>query len=159
MKETINAEWLNIMDKNFEKQEHYIKLKSKLNKAVKNKFWFEACMIEYAIIEDRTSSILYYTKICKNAYDSDKKLANKLRSIEYQIGKKHPIISKKVSRDTILKILSWKDKRNDLVHRACVLYNEQLAEDVALEGLSLVKSISNDSAKVTRYVQKSEKNK
>ena len=144
------------MEKNYEKQERYIRLKSKLNKAIKSEFWFEACMIEYAIIEDRTSSILHYGKICTNAYEENKKLANKLNSIEYQIGKGHPVISKKVSSETISKIRLWKDRRNDLVHRACILFSDELAKDVALEGLQLVKAISNDSKKVTRQILKFE---
>ena len=144
------------MEKNYDKQERYIKLKSKLSKAIKSEFWFEACMIEYAIIEDRTSSILHYGKICANAYAESKKLSNKLNSIEQQIGKEHPVISKKVSKETISNIRLWKDKRNDLVHRACVLFSDELAKDVALEGLMLVKAISNDSKKVTRQMQKLE---
>lgn len=139
------------MEKNVEKQENYIKLKGRLAKAMKNGFWFEACMIEYAIIEDRTSSILHYSGVCENAYSSSKKLSNKLNSIEHQIGKGHCIISKKVNKDTISQIKAWKDTRNDLVHRACVLYDYDLSKKIALEGNELVKAISNDSAKVTRY--------
>lgn len=145
------------MEKNFEKQEHYIKLKARLNKAIKNGFWFEACMIEYAIIEDRTSSILHYSGVCENAYSSSKKLSNKLNSIEHQIGKNHRIISKKVNKDNISQIKIWKDKRNDLVHRACVLYDEELLKQIAIEGNDLVKVISNDSAKVTRCANKLKK--
>ena len=144
------------MEKNYEKQERYFRLKSKLNKAIKSEFWFEACMIEYAIIEDRTSSILHHGKICTNAYAESKKLSNKLNSIEHQIGKGHPVISKKVSKATIAEIRSWKDRRNDLVHRACILFSDDLAKEVALEGLKLVKAISNDSKKVTHQMQKIE---
>ncbi len=42
----------------YEKQELYARLKGKLKRALAAEFWYEACMIEYAIIEDRTSSIL-----------------------------------------------------------------------------------------------------
>ena len=142
------------MEKNYDKQERYILLKERLKKALANEFWLEASMIEYAIIEDRTSSILFYAEVCKDPYGANKKLGNKLSSIEYQIGKTHPIISKKVNRDTIEQIRNWKEKRNDLVHRSCSMYNEALAKELALEGSSLVKSISNDSAKVTRLAKK-----
>lgn len=83
---------------NQEKEATYKILKVKLNVALRNEFWFEACMIEYAIIEDRTSSILEHSGVCKNAYDESKKLSNKLNSIEHQIGKGHPIISRKVKK-------------------------------------------------------------
>ena len=139
------------MQGNYEKQDHYKKLKAKLSKALKNEFWFEACMIEYAIIEDRTSSILFHANVCENAYASSKKLSNKLNSIEYQIGKEHAIIGKKVNRATIEQIRLWKENRNDLVHRACILFSEDDAKAIAIEGYELVKAISNDSSKVTRY--------
>ena len=138
------------MEKNLDKQERYIKLKVKLKKALKSEFWFEACMIEYAIIEDRTSSILFYSKVCKDPYDSNKKLSNKLNSIYHQIGKKHFVISKKVNCLTIDKIKEWKEKRNDLVHRSCTMFDETLAKEVALEGEKIVNEISNASARVTR---------
>ena len=144
------------MEKNHEKQERYKRLHEKLSKALKNEFWFEACMIEYAIIEDRTSAILHYCKICKDAYSSNKKLGNKLNSIELQIGKKHPIISKKVDPTLISSLKDWKERRNDLVHRACSLYEENLAAEVAIEGDSLIKRLKNDSEKVKRAAKKPE---
>lgn len=142
------------MEKNYEKQERYALLKERLKKALANEFWLEASMIEYSIIEDRTSSILFYADVCKDPYGANKKLSNKLASIEHQIGKAHPIISKKVNRDTIEQIRGWKDRRNDFVHRSCTMYNEELARDLALEGSMLVKTLSNDSAKVSRLAKK-----
>ena len=139
-------------ENNIEKQETYKLLSEKLSKALMHGFWFEACMIEYAIIEDRTSSILYYSGVSKNAYS--KKLGNKLNSIEYQIEKKHPIISKKVDYGLISKLKVWKEDRNDLVHRACTMYDEKKAEVVARKGEILVKKLKNDSAKVTRAAKK-----
>lgn len=142
------------MEKNTEKQEIYIQLKTKLKKALQCEFWFEACMVEYAIIEDRTASILSYSKVCKEPYG--KKLSNKLNSIEMQIGKKHPIISKKVNLNTIDKIKKWKDERNDLVHRSCTLYDEEKVKNTALTGKNLCELISNDSRKVSRMAAKME---
>ena len=145
-------------DKNYEKQDRYKRLHEQLTKAIKNEFWFEACMIEYAILEDRTSAILYYGKVCGDAYSSRKKLGNKLNSIEYQIGKKHPIISKKVDPNLISQLKEWKEKRNDLVHRACVSYEEERAAAVAMEGIILIRRLQNDSAKVTRAAKKEDGN-
>lgn len=141
-------------EKNYEKQERYKCLHEKLTKAIKNKFWFEACMIEYAIIEDRTSAILFYCNICKDPYGSNKRLANKLNSIELQIGKGHPIISKKVDLKLIGELREWKERRNDLVHKACSCYEEKEAEEVALQGNELIRRLQNDSAKVTRAARK-----
>lgn len=136
------------------KQERYALLKVKLSKALRYEFWFEACMIEYAIIEDRTSSILAHAGVCQNAYDSSKKLSNKLNSIEHCIGKAHPIISKKVSADLIAKLRAWKDRRNDLVHRACTLYSETEAREIAEAGKKLVDELSNAAQRVSNLAKK-----
>ena len=138
-----------------QKQENYVKLKIKLKKAINGQFWFEACMIQYAIIEDRTSSILHHSGVCKDAYSSSKKLSNKLNSIEHQIGKEHPIISKKVSLETINKIREWKELRNDIVHRSCIrVYDENEIEQIALVGNQIVNLICNESQKVSRLANK-----
>ena len=106
-------------------------------------------MIEYAIIEDRTASILLHAGVTDKGWE--KKLHNKLNSIEYQIGKGHPIISKKVSADTIQGIREWKDLRNKAVHRACITkYDEETLRALAERGKELMDKISNDSQKVSR---------
>ena len=141
---------------NYEKYERYKELHERLTKALRNEFWLEACMIEYAIIEDRSSAILFYGRVCENAFSNNKKLGNKLNSIEHQIGKAHPIISKKVDPALIAKLKTWKERRNDLVHRACTLYSEEQAKNIALEGNDLIKKLQNDSAKVKRAARKME---
>lgn len=138
---------------NEEKRETYAALKVKLKRALANSFWFEACMLEYAIIEDRTSSILARCNICKNPYSADKKLLNKLQSILNQIGKKHPIISKTTDRSMIEEIIQWRETRNDIVHRACIRqYDETEMEMVAKQGAELAKKIDNVSKKVANRV-------
>ena len=138
---------------NEEKREVYINLKTRLKKALSGAFWLEACMIEYAIIEDRTASILAHGGITDKGWE--KKLSNKLNSIEHQIGKKHPILSKKVSLENIQAIRVWKDARNEAVHRACiVVYNEEAFHALAEEGKVLMDRLSNDAQKVSRAAQK-----
>ena len=137
---------------NYDKQETYAHLKTKLKKAINSSFYFEAVMIEYAIIEDRTSSILDHGKVCDDAFSTNKKLGNKLNSIEHQIGKKHPVISKKVNPELIAMIKVWKDKRNDYVHRAASMkYDDERLKEIAEEGNELVRRLINDSRKVTTY--------
>lgn len=141
---------------NEEKREVYALLKTRLKKAMSAEFWMEACMIEYNIIEDRTASILIHTGISKNA--SGKKLSNKLNSIEYQIGEKHPIISAKVSAETIRAIREWKEKRNTAVHKACITrYDEETMQSLAAEGKLLVDQITNESRRVKEAVEKASK--
>lgn len=138
-----------LMITNEEKFQAYVGLKTRLKKALASGFWLEACMIEYAIIEDRTASILMHGGITDKGWE--KKLSNKLNSIENQIGKKHLIISKKVSLETIQEIRSWKDQRNEAVHRACItVYDENAFRSIAENGKILMDRISNDAQKVTR---------
>ncbi len=141
---------------NEEKQEAYVKLKTRLKKALSSGFWLEACMIEYAIIEDRTASILLHAGITDKGWE--KKLSNKLNSIELQIGKGHPIISKKVSLENIHAIREWKEQRNDAVHRACIIkYDEEAFRRLAENGKLLMENISNDAQKVSRADKKKER--
>ena len=141
---------------NEEKQEAYVKLKTRLKKALASGFWLEACMIEYAIIEDRTASILLHAGITDKGWE--KKLSNKLNSIELQIGKGHPIISKKVSLEDIHAIREWKEQRNDAVHRACIIkYDEESFRRLAENGKLLMENISNDAQKVSRADKKKER--
>ncbi len=117
---------------NQEKHEVYTTLKTKLKKALAGEYWFEACMLEYAIIEDRTMSILLHAGICTN---EKKSLANKLNSLEQQIGKQHPVISQKVNAETIAEIRAWKDRRDKAVHEACKrLYDENDMKEIAVLG-------------------------
>lgn len=142
---------------NEEKQQVYANLKLRLKKALASGFWLEACMIEYAIIEDRTASILFHAGITDKGWE--KKLSNKLNSIEHQIGKKHPIISKKVTVETIQGIREWKDLRNEAVHRACITsYSEDDFRSLAESGKELMDRITNDAQKVIRAERKQKNN-
>lgn len=141
------------MISNEEKHQAYIQLKTRLKKALASGFWLEACMIEYAIIEDRTASILMHGGITNNGWE--KKLSNKLNSIENQIGKGHPIISKKVSLENIHGIRDWKEVRNEAVHRACItVYDEETFRDLAERGKVLMDKLSNDAKNVSRIAKK-----
>lgn len=137
------------------KAEAYRHLKVKLKKALSSSFWFEAIMIEYALFEDRTSSILDHCKICENAFDTNKQLSKKLNSIQHQIGKGHAVISKVVSRELIDNIRTWKDERNEVVHRACNrVYDEGEVRELAIKGKELVRQIDNSARRVRNATNK-----
>ena len=137
---------------NQQKHQIYATLKAKLKRAIASEYWFEACMLEYAIIEDRTMSILLHAGICKN---ENRRLSNKLNSLENQIGKQHPVISKKVDAKTIADILIWKDRRDKAVHEACKrLYDENNMKEIAILGNELVDRITNEARKVSNYYRR-----
>ena len=141
-----------------EKQKVYAGLKTRLKKALAGGFWLEACMIEYAIIEDRTASILFHAGVTDKGWE--KKLSNKLNSIDQQIGKNHPLIGRKVSPETVQGIREWKELRNEAVHRACVTaYDEEAFRVLAERGKELMDRISNDAQKVSRAEKKMKERK
>ena len=140
---------------NQEKRQVYAELKSKLKLALNKEFYFEAVMLEYAIVEDRTASVLFHSGVCKNPYDSSKKLSNKLNSIELQIGKRHPVISKKFDASLIAEIRNWKDERNDFVHRACIrAYDQEELKSLAEWGNEIVRKLDNAARRVKAYADK-----
>ena len=133
---------------NEEKRNIYAELKTRLKIALGKEFYYEAVMIEYAIIEDRTASILSHGGVCKDPWD--KKLQNKLNSIRHQCGKKHPILSKKVDVALLDQIYSWKERRNELVHRSCTLpYAVGQMKEIAEEGNELVRLLTNCARRVS----------
>ena len=138
---------------NEERREVYARLKTRLKRALAGEFWLEACMIEYAILEDRTASILFNARVTEKGWE--KKLSNKLNSIEHQIGKQHPLICHRVLPETLEAIRTWKEQRNEAVHRACInAYDENALRILAEEGKRLADRISNESQKVKRAAMK-----
>ena len=71
-----------------EKYYNYKEQFERLNKALKNEFYLEAIFIEYAILEDRTESVLRHAGLWE-AYMKGKKMAN--------IGTKLTFIKNKAS--------------------------------------------------------------
>ena len=57
---------INPVSNNYDKYNTYRTLMGRYNKAVKEKFYFEAIIIEYALLEDRLKSFLYYLGTLKN---------------------------------------------------------------------------------------------
>ncbi len=147
------------INKNYSKQKRYKDLTGRLTKAIKNGFWLEACMIEYGILEDRTSAILYYAKVGRDPFSEKKGLKDKLKTIQEQIEKGHAIIGTCVKTETIESCMNWKYERDRLVHQACKIYSEEIAKDAAVLGQWLVKQLSKESQKVRRCSEKEEKQK
>jgi len=136
-----------------EKRKLYATLKTRLKIAIEKEFYFEAIMLEYAIVEDRAASILLHTNVCKNPYD--KKLSNKLNSIQHQYGKKHPIISKKFDISLIERIKVWKEKRNDSVHRSCSQpYDPEQLKELVQEGREIVRLLENCARRIITAASK-----
>ena len=141
---------------NEEKRQVYAELKSRLKLALGKEFYFEAVMLEYAIIEDRTASVLFHAGVCKNPYDSEKSLQKKLRSIEQQMAQKNSIIAKKFDGSLVEQIRVWKDDRNTYVHRACINpYDSDSIKELAERGNEIVRNLDNSTRRVKALADKS----
>lgn len=145
---------------NIEKKEKYANLMSKLKKATDNEYYYEAIFIEYAILEDRTESLLKhagkkYQENNGNPFKISKKL-NKLKSEkEFQTS----YIRKHITEELIEKIYEWKIERDKLMHN---IINLQYANDdvkmLALNGECLVKKFNSKSQLVNNYFDKNIRN-
>lgn len=142
-----------------QKYNTYKALKVKLKKAMNAGFWFEAVIIEYAIMEDRTRSMLAHAGLHPFKLD-DMSLHRKLKSLSNQIRICHPVISMKVDGGLIEQIQTWRVQRNRIVHEACYHpYDEDAVKEIAEKGNDLVNELINNSRRVTNYYKRLEEKK
>lgn len=98
---------------NNEKQQTYRQLMGRYNAAIKYKFYLEAMMIDYSMIEDRLTSMLYHMGIMPNRKTlkvSASKTKNQIREIVYSyIGKEKPInLNNITDKITVIKaVITW----------------------------------------------------
>ena len=121
---------------------------------LKKKFYFEAIMIEYNIIEDRVSSILFHSNFDKDVYDKKTMLGKKINSIKNKIEKADNIISKNVTIDLINETKNWKDDRNDLVHKACTSYDAKKMKNCAQVGKKIGRELDKCANKIKKEMNK-----
>lgn len=69
------------VENNYEKSQTYKKMMAKHSKAINNGFYFEAMMIEYAMIEDRLIAFLYHSGAINNRMAKPKIGSKKTKGI------------------------------------------------------------------------------
>lgn len=145
--------------KNQQKYENYREQFRRLNQALNSGFNLEAIFIEYAIMEDRTESILRHAALWE-AYVKSRKghepaLATKIGYIQKAAENKKSVLHKFFSDELLSEILHWKDERNRLIH---ALLKQQLAHnevsDLAMQGNALVKRLRARSGDFTRAMDR-----
>ena len=148
-----------ITSENRLKHENYKEQFKRLNKALANGFNLEAMFIEYAILEDRTESILKHGGLW-DAYLKKQKgrgptINSKITYIRKRIESGDKILKKYFSDDLLEQVLGWKDERNRLIH---ALLKQQLAHnevsELAAQGNELVKTLRSRSSNYNRAVEK-----
>ena len=144
---------------NMLKYENYKEQFKRLKRALADGFNLEAIFIEYAIMEDRTESILKhadkwdaYIKKCKGHNPS---IESKIDYIKKIAENKKDISHKYFSDGLLDEILVWKEDRNRLIH---ALLKQQLQHnelhELAAKGNVLVNELRNRSGNYTRAVER-----
>lgn len=125
---------------------------------MKNQFYFEATMIEYAVIEDKVDS-LFSAHNCK----IKNKLKQNLETMKTSHIFNEKFIHERITIDLIEKIDEWRMERNSVVHD---LFKEKILEvdfkNVAEQGFEPQRILDNKVSSINRHykrlAEKSEKN-
>ena len=132
---------------------NYKEQMGRLKKAMANHFLLEALFIEYAVIEDRTESILRHAGVFNP--DKHDKLWKKLSRIEEIARGKRFLLRKYITLETVEEIKVWKEERNRLIH---ALLKQNLSTDeleqLADEGQKLVKLLCSKSTSYRRALER-----
>lgn len=148
-----------VLSPNMQKYQNYQTQFSRLNKALKAEFYLEAIFIAYAIIEDRTESILRHTGKWE-AYEKSRKgrnlnLDSKIRYIQKIAEEKKSLANRYLADGTLQRIWEWKEDRNRMIH---ALLKQRLGDDelerLANTGSELAKNLRTKSANLNRAIQK-----
>ena len=138
---------------NYKKNEKYSELMEKLKKSVEQEFYYESIFIIYAVLEDRTESILKHANIeIKKDNNRSLTLNEKLNKISKENIFEQEYIKKHLSEDLIKQIHDWKNKRNVLIHDLVnAEYDNEEIRKLAIEGYNLLKIINNKSTLINRH--------
>ena len=132
---------------NQQKYENYKEQFQRLNKALAGGFNLEAMFIEYAIIEDRTESVLRHTGLW-DAYIKSRKghgvtLNSKISYIRKRADSGHKLLKKYFSDDLLEQLLDWKEERNRLIHAL-------LKQEFAPHEISTLAQRGNELSRILR---------
>lgn len=144
---------------NKQKYENYREQAKRLKSALEKGFNLEAMFIEYAILEDRTESILRHADMwdsyLKHRKGREPNIDSKVKYIQKRAENKKDILNKYFSDDLLQRILIWKNERNRLIH---TLLKQELehneVNELAVQGSELVKRLKTKTANYNRAIEK-----
>lgn len=136
------------------KSKLYKDLMARMDLALLEEFYMEACWIQYAIVEDRINSVIRHS-YPKNGEEFLKTFRGLDRKFDHIRDKIHPADEdcvKTINKDLLKRLVRWKDKRNTLMHEIADTDNlarvQAQLKKLAPEGKNLVNELS---AKVWKY--------
>ena len=144
---------------NMQKYENYKEQFKRLNRAMNQCFYLEAMFIAYAIIEDRTESILQHAgkweAYLKKRNGRDPSINSKIKYIQGQAGLNKTLLNKYFSDNLLTEILEWKDERNRMIHALMKqALTTEILKDLALQGKNLARVLTNRSGSFNRAVDR-----
>ena len=142
------------------KYQNYREQFKRLNKAITQNFYLEAVFIEYAVMEDRTESIIRHAgkweAYLKKRGKYEPTLDSKIRYISSQMEANRKDLLRRYFNDGCLnRILTWKEERNRLIHALLKqkLTTEELAS-LAEQGRDIARQLSNKATNYNRAIEK-----
>lgn len=145
---------------NKQKNEKYADLITKMKTAIDNEFYYEAILIEYAILEDRTESLLRHAKLnTKDENDKEYKLHQKIQILRKNAKYYDPYIKKHLTDELLVSINNWKSDRNTIIHNLVnISYSNNEIKKIALDGYKIIKNLNNKSTLINKYLDKKYQN-
>lgn len=143
-------------EKNMEKYEVYRSMNQNLSKAMRAGFYYQAIFIEYAILEDRCTSVLKHAGVeYLNSKGYELKLSQKLNRMRSNPAFVVPYVRQRITLELLDQITDWKRSRDRLIHAlAKIPYNHNSVKEIAENGQKLVCILSNKIKSVNRYHEK-----
>lgn len=128
-------------------------MKINLKKAMNAGFYYQSIFIEYAIVEDRCSSVLKNAGVSyTDKNDQEIKLSTKLNRMCSNPAFTNNYIRKRLPIDFIEEIRTWKKERDNLIHNlAKVPYDHDSVKLIAESGQDIVKRLDNAVKSVNNY--------
>ena len=150
-----------ILTPNMQKFRNYQTQFTRLNKALRDEFYLEAIFIAYAIMEDRTESILRHTGKWE-AYVKSRKghnitIDSKIRYIQKMAEDKKSLANRYLADGTLQRIWEWKEERNRMVHALLkqAVSGEELAA-LAVAGKELAFNLRTKVNNLNRAIKRLE---
>ena len=147
---------------NMQKYENYKEQFKRLNKAMNYQFYLEAMFIAYAIIEDRTESIIRHAgrweQYLKRRKGRGPNIDSKLKYIKNLADQNGSLLNKYFSDDLLDNILEWKDERNRMIHALMKQsLTTEVLESLAVQGKEYARTLANRSGNFSRAIEREER--
>ena len=150
------SEGIVMLEKNMEKYETYKTMNENLTRALKAGFYYEAIFIEYAIFEDRLTSLLKYADVPyldKNGRDIS--ITQKIGKVKSCAPFAVKYVRDRIPEDLLDQAKEWSQHRNELIHHlATIPYNHESVKQLAESGSTLLKILSSRVRSVNNYHKK-----